>query len=1007
MTPPEAAPTQAEHADEFGISPGAIVRLHKAFESFAGIERVWIFGSRAQGLQRASSDIDLAIDAPDMDERSFVKIKHHIEDLGLIYRTDVVWLQAPHGAVFSQELAQHRQLFWQSAAHTVADVAVGSMSGSIDFKPFQEEVLAQVERYLAALSPHAAQAAAAQQALRVMEGMEELAREAGDYPKKAWKQLKDEGRLPAAFAEAAHSSRFDGAGRAIPNVCLKVPTGGGKTLLAASSVASVFTHWFKRHTGLVLWVVPNDAIYRQTLKTLSDRDHPYRQILNVAGAGRVKILEKNAPLSRMDVDNHLCVMVLMLASAARQSKETLRFFRDRGNVLGFLPREDDIEAHWAAVLQVPNLDVYAPWGQSQEGARAQMGSIVKSSLGNVMRLVRPMVVIDEGHHGYTENALRTLDGFNPGFLLELSATPRVASPKGSGSNILVDVRGTDLDAAQMIKLPIHVDVQHWSDWQSCLAASVQRLDQLQLEAHALQGETARYIRPILLVQVERTGADLRDAGYIHAEDARDYLLQLGFTPRQIAIKTSSKDELKQPENIELLAPTCEIRVIITKQALQEGWDCPFAYVLCALAAGRNPGAMTQLVGRILRQPHVTKTGREPLDACYVLCHDAKTADVVKAIKASLEGEGMGDLAMVVSGGGSGASTENKVKLKRRPAMASVRLFLPRVTLNEPGQPRRELVYDSDVLSLVDWSELRVNALAPVWAPDSETPMGERFDIDLSILNKAGLSDVPRVSARRGQLDRARLVRALLDLAPNAWLVWAWVDEVVKRLLAGGLDEGALAASSASLIERLRVDLEAERDRLAQAVFEAGVASGRIEFALRADATDFELPHELTLDIGGAPQSLMRQDARQVEKSLLEPALKTPDMNEFEAKFAGYLDGKQAVQWWHRNVAKTQYGLQGWRRHKVYPDFVFGLVQQGGVSKTVILETKGLHLAGSADTNYKRAVLERLTTSFKDERWKQVGQLELKAGEQQTLVCDLLMDQGWAGTLEATYFPPGA
>jgi type III restriction enzyme len=572
---------------------------------------------------------------------------------------------------------------------------------------------------------------------------------------------------------------------------------------------------------------------------------------------------------------------------------------------------------------------------------------------------------------------------------------------------LVDVRGTDLDAAQMIKLPIHVDVQHWSDWQSCLAASVQRLDQLQLEAHALQGETARYIRPILLVQVERTGADLRDAGYIHAEDARDYLLQLGFTPRQIAIKTSSKDELKQPENIELLAPTCEIRVIITKQALQEGWDCPFAYVLCALAAGRNPGAMTQLVGRILRQPHVTKTGREPLDACYVLCHDAKTADVVKAIKASLEGEGMGDLAMVVSGGGSGASTENKVKLKRRPAMASVRLFLPRVTLNEPGQPRRELVYDSDVLSLVDWSELRVNALAPVWAPDSETPMGERFDIDLSILNKAGLSDVPRVSARRGQLDRARLVRALLDLAPNAWLVWAWVDEVVKRLLAGGLDEGALAASSASLIERLRVDLEAERDRLAQAVFEAGVASGRIEFALRADATDFELPHELTLDIGGAPQSLMRQDARQVEKSLLEPALKTPDMNEFEAKFAGYLDGKQAVQWWHRNVAKTQYGLQGWKRHKVYPDFVFGLVQQGGVSKTVILETKGLHLAGSADTNYKRAVLERLTTSFKDERWKQVGQLELKAGEQQTLVCDLLMDQGWAGTLEATYFPPGA
>ena len=157
-----------------------------------------------------------------------------------------------------------------------------------------------------------------------------------------------------------------------------------------------------------------------------------------------------------------------------------------------------------------------------------------------------MVVIDEGHHGYTENALKTLDGFNPGFLLELSATPRVASAKGSGSNVLVDVRGTDLQDAQMIKLPIHVDVQHWSDWQACLAASVERLDALQREAEALRGETARYIRPILLVQVERTGADTLDTGFIHAEHAKAYLLQLGFTERQIAVRPRSRTTCRRP-----------------------------------------------------------------------------------------------------------------------------------------------------------------------------------------------------------------------------------------------------------------------------------------------------------------------------------------------------------------------------------------------------------------------------------------------------------------------------
>jgi type III restriction enzyme len=984
---------------ESGIAPGSLAKLLAVFDQTPNVERVVLFGSRARGDFRHESDIDLALDAPAMSASEFMALQTRLEGLGLLYGVDIVHLQELTDDRFKGFIERDGRDLWLPR-RSAADV--NEIAGT-HLKAFQATVLNRVSDYLGELQRHAEQSDKAVSALRAMEGMEDIAREAADYPKKTWQALKQRALLPPKFADLPHSSRFDGAGRAIPNVCLKVPTGGGKTLLAASSVASVFSQWFKRHTGLVLWVVPNEAIYRQTLKTLSDRDHPYRQILNVAGAGRVKILEKNSPLSRLDVDSHLCVMVLMLASAARQSKETLRFFRDRGNVLGFLPLEDDIEAHWQLLQAVPNLDVYASWGQSQEGARAQKGSIVKSSLGNVMRMLRPMVVIDEGHHGYTENALRTLDGFNPGFLLELSATPRVASVKGSGSNILVDVRGTDLDEAHMIKLPIHVDVQHWSDWQSCLAASLQRLEALQHEAVALQGETARYIRPILLVQVERTGADLRDAGFIHAEDARDYLLQLGLTPRQIAIKTSEKDELKQLENIDLLSPTCEVRVIITKQALQEGWDCPFAYVLCALAAGRNPGAMTQLVGRILRQPHVTKTGREALDACYVLCHDAKTADVIKAIKNSLEGEGMGDLAMSVTGADASEFQTRQVQLKRRDTLAKVRLFLPRVTVVTPGQPRRELVYDSDVLAHLSWADLRVDALAAAWAPDTDAALGDRFDVDLSILSRNTLLSARRAMPEDAKLDRARLVRALLDLAPNAWLVWDWVGAVVARLLAQGLSEGVLAASSASLIERLRVDLEAERDRLAQDAFEQGVASGRIEFALRADATDYELPAEMTLALNSEPVPLSRPDARPIEKSLLEPALKTADMNDFEAQFAGYLDGKQALQWWHRNVAKTQYGLQGWKRHKVYPDFVFGLVQQGGVSRTVVLETKGLHLAGSDDTAYKQRVLARLTQAFRDERWQSVGALSLASSNRQDVVCDLLLDQAWQGELEARFF----
>ena len=437
--------------------------------------------------------------------------------------------------------------------------------------------------------------------------------------------------------------------------------------------------------------------------------------------------------------------------------------------------------------------------------------------------------------------------------------------------------------------------------------------------------------------------------------------------------------------------------------MQEGWDCPFAYVLCALAAGRNPAAMTQLVGRILRQPQVTKTDREALDACYVLCHDARTSEVVKAIKASLEGEGMGDLAMAVTGDPGAQPDLARIVQTRRPALAGVRLFLPKVTWVAAGGARRELVYDSDVLSAVDWSALDRDALAQGWAPNREAPLGEQFDVSLDILLRDALPQHHRAQATGGALDRALVVRALLDLVPNAWWVWDWVGTVLLRLRAAGFDEAVLAASSASLIERLRIDLERERDRLAEAVFAAGVAGGRIEFALRADLADYELPTSAELQLIGVPRPLTRPDARPVDKSLLEPALNTPDLNGFEAEFAAYLDGKQAVHWWHRNVAKTQYGLQGWKRQKVYPDFVFGLVQRDGVQRSVLLETKGAHLAGSADTAYKRGLLERLEAAFRDERWSAVGRLALQGRDRQVVSCDLLLDSGWQGALEQRWF----
>ncbi len=985
--------TAADHA--FGIAPSSAAKLTELFNTTPGLERVWIYGSRARGDHREQSDIDLVVDAPDFSSSDYSQLAARLDELGLVYRVDLVHLQSGLSEQFLGNIERNRKVFWEQRRYAAEPGEIGT----VELKDFQRTTLQRLAEYVEVLSKHAALAQRKIQALRAAEI--DIAASEVDFPAQAWAGLRAAGKLPPAFADADYTSRFDGAGRPVPNICFKIPTGGGKTLLATAAIARLQSSYYQRHTGLVLWIVPNDAIYRQTKKALTDRDHAYRQMLNVAGAGRVKILEKDAPITRADVESHLCVMLLMLQSAARQSKETLRFFRDRGSVHGFFPREDDVQAHHDWLRETPNFDVYAPHGATVEEAARTVGSIIKDSLGNVMRLMRPMVVIDEGHHAYTENALKTIDGFNPSFVLELSATPRVAKKKDEhGANILVDIRGGDLDRAEMIKLPINVDVRPWPDWKACLAASVGKLDELQREADRLRADTGRYLRPILLVQVERTGADQADSGMIHANDAEAYLLQLGFSKAQIAIKTSEKDELKQPENIDLLSPACEVRAIITRQALQEGWDCPFAYVLCALAAGRNPAALTQLIGRILRQPNVTRTHRAALDESYVFCHDAQTGTVVSGIKASLEVEGMGDLTSAVRTVGDGNKNNNKNnKLHRRSGMEKLRIFLPRVTLRA-GDTRRELAYDSDVLGHVPWENISADRLAVGWRPAAQAPHEQRFRVDLDIL---GRNEGIRASdtVETATLDRVFIARAIGDLIPNSWLAFDLVERVIRRLLNDGHREERIAGSGALLIEQLRADIVVQRDALAQQVFEEKVRAGEIEFQLRADRSDYEIPLELGVELPEKPAYLLR-DGKPVEKSLFSPFYDTLVDNIFEGDFACYLDSQAALTWWHRNVARTQYGLQGWRRDKVYPDFVFLRTARDGKPVLVVMETKGAHLKNE-DTDYKQRLLEALTAAYRKADFTRAGELELAGRDGPRVVCDLVFDENWKNTLNARHF----
>ncbi|TPE52579.1 DEAD/DEAH box helicase [Amaricoccus solimangrovi] len=850
---------------------------------------------------------------------------------------------------------------------------------------YQQRVLDTIDAYLDELK---AEKFRADKVAAMAEAEPDLGLEVPDYAARAWAKIKGAGRLPPSRGAVPFSPRKDGIGRAVPNVTLKVPTGGGKTWLAVNAVSRIMGRYLARNTGFVLWIVPNEAIYSQTLKRLRDRQHPYRQALDRAAAGRVKVMEKGDRLDARDVDANLCVMVLMLQAANRQTQEALRMFRDRGDVHGFFAPEGDQAAHLREFEAIPNLDGYQ-----------DMLPMVKDSLGNALRKIRPVVVMDEGQKATSDLAHDTLYGFNPIFVLELTATPkdvgerRPPNPRPARyANLLVEVTGRELHAEDMIKMPLNLDPRQGVDWRATLTAALRRLNALQAEATAYGADKGElgYIRPIMLVQVERTGKEQRDGAHIHAEDVKEWLLRSGLDEAEVAIKTAEQNDLNQPENLDLLAPTNRVRVIVTKAALQEGWDCPFAYVLCSLAAASNLSAMTQLVGRILRQPYAMKTGVPALDECYVVTHHAGTRDVVEAIKRGLEKDGLADLVIEVPEGGGAPDPGTARKVERRPELRSLRIYLPKV-LREDGERHRELDYETDILAGIDWRDYSPSKVA---AAIPENPREAAAQLQRITLTDAGEDEFFKgealaAAAETLRFDASYAVRVISDLVPNPFVARGIIGELLAALKARGFDREKLGRASGVIIDALRLALADEQDARAEALFRAEVAAGRIQFRLRLDGDNWRMPDTITTTEGPRSPHLTGADGGALVRSLFSPVFRN-ELNGEEQNVAVHLDGEGAVKWWHRNVAKANYGLQGWKRGRIYPDFIFATGGTAGAGRIVVLETKGDHLR-NPDTDYKRDVLNFLTESFAWDQAVPAGQLAIEmTGE--TVECALVLMQ---------------
>jgi len=816
-------------------------------------------------------------------------------------------------------------------------------------KAYQEKVLETLTNYLSAL-------AFAKKEFDEVSALKPHLAKHINFPREAWEKHWSSSS-PSGRLGGAYRAKENGLGEPMPDVYLKVPTGGGKTLLACHGIDLIQKIYLKKQTGLILWIVPSTQIYRQTISALKNREHPYRQTLDISSGGRTLIKEKTEMFSRLDVEENLVVLMLMLPSAWRENQETLKLFRDRGGFTDFFPREDDFEGHKKLKTLIPNLDCFASENE-------MFGTQIKTSIGNTLKLLKPLVVVDEGHKAYGEKARKAVIDFNPSFILELSATPP------PNSNALVKISGRELHIDEMIKLDIHLTNKTSLDWKDTMLASKAKRDELEKKAKEYEQNTGEYIRPVCLIQVERTGKDQVAKNEIHSEHVKKYLLtQCGVPENQIAIKSSEKDDI---EGINLFAKDCEVRYIITKQALQEGWDCSFAYILTILTNPQSATGITQLVGRILRQPSGFKTKIKELDECYIYTYKPNAANLVREIKNGLESEGLGDIAgRLVSDEGEGGGKNLKDRdLHYRDGFKKFegKIYLPKFVIQEK-ESWRDVIFEADILNGIDWEKLDVSEIAEKVLSDNESKELELI-LGLSKEEKELLEQTGRLETKgKLEIDEAFLARQLGDVIPNPWIAFELGHKAIQ-LLSKKYHKDTIAANFVFVIEELKKILEKERDKMAEQVFKKLLDKKKLCFFLIQEKGHHVLPSHIKVK---SNKKLINERTNEaIQKSLFD-YVPEENFNELEKSVAIYLDEQEKLLWWYRNMSRQDYHIQGWKRKKIYPDFIAADKKKDSkddYGTVYVLETKGIHLKNE-DTKYKQDVFVLCKELGAKKAWKEL------------------------------------
>ncbi len=731
----------------------------------------------------------------------------------------------------------------------------------------------------------------------------------------------------------------------LPYVCLRIPTGGGKTLMACYAVSIAAQEFLRQEHSLVLWLVPTNAIKDQTLTALRDVKHPYRQALDSTLGYRVTVMDLAEALSvqRATLDSNTTLIVSTLAALRVEDTDGRKVYEQNGFLMSHF---DNLPGPVAAALE-----------------KYQGSDKPVPSLANVLKSRHPIVIVDEAHNARTALSFDTLARFSPSCILEFTATP---DQERAPSNVLYHVSASELKAENMIKLPIRMQLR--SGWKEALASAIAQRAHLEDMATAEHAATGEYLRPIVLVQAQPRA---QNADRVTVEVVKEGLQELGVPEEQIAVETGEAREVKAWEDAHkrtVFDDTCPIRFIITVDKLREGWDCPFAYVLCSVREMGAHTAVEQILGRVLRLPKATRKRHDDLNYAYAFVTSARFDQAANGLVDAL-----------VDNGFTRFEARAEVHAQQGPLFDDLPLFAAQDqaqrTPAERGDvfqvPQLALWVDEELEPLeqshllhIQWDLAGCNpTLSEEEFPSQPQPARE-LDVDVDDRGAVRIKYAEQDFAA-GLAQQLAMLLPQDDTTPTALVVW--LDQHIPHYWEITQEQNHLflLAMVEALINQRGLTIEQlSRERLRLREAAAHKINEHRQRAMRAGFQQMLFGEMPNARLEVSPRCVFRFDPNYYPlNDLYDGAFEFKKhyyravgaMNGEEARCAAAIDALPKVKYWVRNIER-QPDFSFWMQtpaDKFYPDFV-ALLED---SRILVVEYKGADRLTTDDTKEKRALGE--------------------------------------------------